>query len=149
LVFVLISLMLLYVAAIDRELIVDRRSLIGSDRGCVSCIALLSSDIRSKRLMAGGYSYAILVSCAVRGDFAVCHGAAGGERRKYSGVTAACRLVWLGPVVLSMIFSRFNVTSVLFLGERAAKNGGERLRWCRPIAENRRARIFLKTTHPG
>jgi peptidoglycan/LPS O-acetylase OafA/YrhL len=27
----------------------------------------------------------------------------------------------LGPVVLSMIFSRFNVTSVLFLGERAAK----------------------------
>jgi peptidoglycan/LPS O-acetylase OafA/YrhL len=26
----------------------------------------------------------------------------------------------LGPVVLSMVFSRFNFTSVLFLGERAA-----------------------------
>lgn len=27
----------------------------------------------------------------------------------------------LGPVLLAMVFSRFNFTSVLFLGERAAK----------------------------
>ena len=62
LVFVLISLTLLYVAAMDRELIVDRRSLIGLTVGCVSCIALLSSDMRSKALTwLGGYSYAIFL----------------------------------------------------------------------------------------
>jgi len=121
LVFVLISLTLLYVAAVDRELIVDRRSLIGLTVGCVSCIALLSSDMRSKTLTwLGGYSYAIFLfhvlfaatSRSILGRLGV----------KDESVLVFCGLTCglLGPVVLSMIFSRFNFTSVLFLGERAA-----------------------------
>lgn len=121
LVFVLISLTLLYVAAVDRELIIDRRSLIGLTVGCVSCIALLSSDMRSKALTwLGGYSYAIFLfhvlfaatSRSILGRLGV----------KDESVLVFCGLTCglLGPVVLSMIFSRFNFTSVLFLGERAA-----------------------------
>jgi peptidoglycan/LPS O-acetylase OafA/YrhL len=121
LVFVVISLTLLYVAAVDRELIVDRRSLIGLTVGCVSCIALLSSDMRSKALTwLGGYSYAIFL-------FHVLFAATSRFILGRLGVKDESLLVFggllcglLGPVVLSMIFSRFNFTSVLFLGERAA-----------------------------
>jgi len=122
LVFVLISLTLLYVAAIDRELIVDRRSLIGLTVGCVSCIALLSSDMRSKALTwLGGYSYAIFlfhVLFAATSRFVLGRLGVKDESLLVLG-GLSCGL--LGPVVLSMIFSRFNFTSVLFLGERAAK----------------------------
>ncbi|MGY2259300.1 acyltransferase family protein [Pseudomonas sp. SDO55104_S430] len=121
LVFALIALVLLYVAAVDRELIVDRRSLIGLTVGCVSCIALLSSDVRSKWLTwLGGYSYAIFL-------FHVLFAATSRFVLGRLGVKDESVLVFgglmsglLGPVVLSMVFSRFNFTSVLFLGERAA-----------------------------
>jgi peptidoglycan/LPS O-acetylase OafA/YrhL len=121
LVFVVISLTLLYVAAVDRELIVDRRSLIGLTVGCVSCIALLCSDMRSKWLTwLGGYSYAIFlfhVLFAATSRFVLGRlGVKDESLLVFGGV--ACGL--LGPVVLSMMFSRFNFTSVLFLGERAA-----------------------------
>ncbi|WP_085656920.1 acyltransferase family protein [Pseudomonas sp. B11(2017)] len=119
-VFVMISLALLYVAATDRELIVDRRSLIGLTVGCVSCFALLSSEMRSKWLTwLGGYSYAIFLfhvlfaatSRALLGRLGV----------KDESVLVACGLTLglFGPVLLSTVFSRFNFTSVLFLGERA------------------------------
>jgi len=122
LVLVLISLTLLYVAAIDRELIVDRRSLIGLTVGCVSCIALLSSDMRSKALTwLGGYSYAIFlfhVLFAATSRFVLGRLGVKDESLLVLG-GLSCGL--LGPVLLSMVFSRFNFTSVLFLGERAAK----------------------------
>lgn len=120
LVFVVISLVLLYVAAVDRELIVDRRSLVGLLVGCVSCVALLSSNVQVRWLTwLGGYSYAIFlfhVLFAAASRFAL--GRLGVHDESVlvlSGV--ACGL--LGPVLLSSIFSRFSVTSVLFLGERA------------------------------
>lgn len=120
LVFVLIALVLLYVAAVDRELIVDRRSLIGLVVGCVSCIALLSSDMRAKWLTwLGGYSYAIFlfhVLFAATSRFVLGRLGVKDESVLVLG-GLLCGL--LGPVVLSMIFSRFNFTSVLFLGERA------------------------------
>lgn len=120
LVFVLIALVLLYVAAVDRELIVDRRSLIGLVVGCVSCIALLSSDVRSKGLTwLGGYSYAIFlfhVLFAATSRFVLGRLGVKDESLLVLG-GLLCGL--LGPVVLSMVFSRFNFTSVLFLGERA------------------------------
>lgn len=122
LVFVLISLVLLYVAAVDRELIVDRRSLVGLLVGCVSCVALLSSNMRVQGLIwLGGYSYAIFlfhVLFAATSRFAL--GRLGVDDEVVlvlSGVT--CGL--LGPVLLSSIFSRFALTSTLFLGERAAR----------------------------
>ncbi|MFC6335274.1 acyltransferase family protein [Pseudomonas sp. CCM 7891] len=122
LVFVLISLVLLYVAAVDRELIVDRRSLVGLLVGCVSCVALLSSNVRAQWLIwLGGYSYAIFlfhVLFAAASRFAL--GRLGIKDESVlvlSGVV--CGL--LGPVVLSSIFSRFALTSTLFLGERAAR----------------------------
>jgi len=120
LVFVLIALVLLYVAAVDREAIVDRRSLIGLLVGCVSCFALLGSDMRSKWLTwLGGYSYAIFlfhVLFAATSRFVL--GRLGVHEE---GVLVAGGLLFglMGPVVLSMVFSRFNFTSVLFLGERA------------------------------
>jgi peptidoglycan/LPS O-acetylase OafA/YrhL len=120
LVFVLISVVLLYVAAVDRELIVDRRSLLGLTVGCVSCIALLSSDMRSKWLTwLGGYSYAIFL-------FHVLFAATSRYVLGRLGVHEEAVLVagglmfgLLGPVLLSSVLSRFNFTSVLFLGERA------------------------------
>ncbi len=122
LVFVLISLVLLYVAAVDRELIVDRRSLVGLLVGCVSCMALLSSNLQVRWLIwLGGYSYAIFL-------FHVLFAAASRLVLARLGVSAEGLLVLggvtcglLGPVLLSSIFSRFTVTSVLFLGERAAR----------------------------
>lgn len=120
LVFVLISLVLLYVATVDRGLIVDRRSLVGLLVGCVSCVALLSSNVQVRWLIwLGGYSYGIFL-------FHVLFAAASRLVLARLGVTADSVLVLggvtcglLGPVVLSSIFSRFSVTSVLFLGERA------------------------------
>jgi len=122
LVFVLISLVLLYVAAVDRELIVDRRSLVGLLVGCVSCMALLSSNLQARWLIwLGGYSYAIFL-------FHVLFAAASRLVLARLGVSAESLLVLggvtcglLGPVLLSSIFNRFTVTSVLFLGERAAR----------------------------
>ncbi|QAY85211.1 acyltransferase family protein [Pseudomonas arsenicoxydans] len=119
-VFVLISIALLYIAAVDRELIVDRRSLVGLLVGCASCVALLSSDMRSKALIwLGGYSYAIFlfhVLFAASSRFAFGRlGIADDSILVIGGVL--CGL--LGPVLLSNVFSRFALTSVLFLGERA------------------------------
>jgi peptidoglycan/LPS O-acetylase OafA/YrhL len=119
-VFVLISVALLYIAAVDRELIVDRRSLVGLLVGCASCIALLSSDMRSKALIwLGGYSYAIFL-------FHVLFAGSSRVALRRLGVTDESVLVvggvlfgLLGPVVLSNVFSRFAITSTLFLGERA------------------------------
>jgi peptidoglycan/LPS O-acetylase OafA/YrhL len=120
-VFVLISLTLLYVAALDRELIVDRRSLIGLTVGCVSCFALLSSGMRSKALTwLGGYSYAIfLFHVLFAATSRVVLGRLGVKDESLL-VLGGLSVGLLGPVVLSMVFSRFNFTSVLFLGERAA-----------------------------
>ncbi|MHC8393969.1 acyltransferase family protein [Pseudomonas sp. LB3P93] len=120
-VFVLISVALLYIAAVDRELIVDRRSLVGLLVGCTSCVALLSSDLRSKALIwLGGYSYAIFL-------FHVLFAASSRFALGRLGVTDESVLVvggvlcgLLGPVLLSNVFSRFSITSVLFLGERAS-----------------------------
>ncbi|MHC8285301.1 acyltransferase family protein [Pseudomonas sp. XS1P51] len=119
-VFVLISVALLYIAAVDRELIVDRRSLVGLLVGCISCVALLSSDMRSKSLIwLGGHSYAIFlfhVLFAASSRFAL--GRLGvTDESVLIGGGVLCGL--LGPVVLSNIFSRFAITSTLFLGERA------------------------------
>ena len=119
-VFVLISIALLYIATVDRELIVDRRSLVGLLVGCVSCVALLSSDMRSRFLIwLGGYSYAIFL-------FHVLFAATSRFALGRLGVTDQSALVFaglfsglLGPVLLANVFSRFSVTSVLFLGERA------------------------------
>ncbi|RON57412.1 acyltransferase family protein [Pseudomonas frederiksbergensis] len=122
LVFVLISAVLLYVATVDRGLIVDRRSLVGLLVGCVSCLALLSSNLQARWLIwLGGYSYAIFLfhvlfaatSRAVLGRLGINDESV----LVLSGVT--CGL--LGPVLLSSIFSRFSITSVLFLGERATR----------------------------
>ncbi|MFO2466267.1 acyltransferase [Pseudomonas sp. 15FMM2] len=122
LVFVLISVALVYVAAMDRELIVDRRGLVGLLVGCVSCVALLSSNMRAQWLIwLGGYSYGIFLfhvlfaatSRLVLGRLGVSNEGA----LVLSGLV--CGL--LGPVVLSSIFSRFALTSTLFLGERAAR----------------------------
>lgn len=122
LLFVLISLTLLYIAAIDRELIVDRRSLIGLAVGCVSCVALLSSDMRSKALTwLGGYSYAIFlfhVLFAATSRFVL---GRLGVKDESLLVLGGLSVGLLGPVVLAMIFSRFNFTSVLFLGEKASR----------------------------
>lgn len=122
LLFVLISLTLLYIAAINRELIVDRRSLIGLAVGCVSCIALLSSDMRSKALTwLGGYSYAIFlfhVLFAATSRFVL---GRLGVKDESLLVLGGLSVGLLGPVVLAMIFSRFNFTSVLFLGEKATR----------------------------
>lgn len=120
-VFVLISIALLYIAAVDRELIVDRRSLVGLIVGCASCVALLSSDMRSKALIwLGGYSYAIFL-------FHVLFAASSRFAFGRLGITDDSILViggvlcgLLGPVLLSNVFSRFALTSVLFLGERAS-----------------------------
>lgn len=120
-VFVLISIALLYIAAVDRELIVDRRSLVGLLVGCTSCVALLSSDMRSKALIwLGGYSYAIFL-------FHVLFAASSRFAFGRLGITDESLLViggvlcgLLGPVLLSNMFSRFALTSVLFLGERAS-----------------------------
>ena len=120
-VFVLISIALLYIAAVDRELIVDRRSLVGLLVGCASCVALLSSDMRSKALIwLGGYSYAIFL-------FHVLFAASSRFAFGRLGITDDSILViggvlcgLLGPVLLSNVFSRFALTSVLFLGERAS-----------------------------
>lgn len=120
-VFVLISIVLLYIAAVDRELIVDRRSLVGLLVGCASCVALLSSDMRSKALIwLGGYSYAIFL-------FHVLFAASSRFAFGRLGITDDSVLViggvlcgLLGPVLLSNVFSRFALTSVLFLGERAS-----------------------------
>lgn len=118
-VFVLISIALLYIAAVDRELIVDRRSLVGLLVGCASCVALLSSDMRSKALIwLGGYSYAIflfhvLFAASLRFAFGRL-GITDDSVLVIGGVL--CGL--LGPVLLSNVFSRFALTSVLFLGER-------------------------------
>jgi peptidoglycan/LPS O-acetylase OafA/YrhL len=120
-VFVLISIALLYIAAVDRELIVDRRSLVGLLVGCTSCVALLSSDMRSKALIwLGGYSYAIFL-------FHVLFAASARFAFGRLGITDESLLViggvlcgLLGPVLLSNVFSRFALTSVLFLGERAS-----------------------------
>ncbi|KPN91739.1 acyltransferase family protein [Pseudomonas nunensis] len=122
LVFVLISLVLLYVATVDRGLIVDRRSLVGLLVGCVSCVALLSSNLQARWLIwLGGYSYGIFL-------FHVLFAAASRLVLARLGVTADSVLVLggvtcglLGPVLLSSLFSRFNFTSVLFLGERATR----------------------------
>lgn len=119
-VFVLISIALLYIAAVDRELIVDRRSLVGLLVGCASCVALLSSDMRSKALIwLGGYSYAIFL-------FHVLFAASSRFAFGRLGITDDSILViggvlcgLLGPVLLSNVFSRFALTSMLFLGERA------------------------------
>jgi peptidoglycan/LPS O-acetylase OafA/YrhL len=83
-------------------------------------MALLSSDMRSKWLTwLGGYSYAIFlfhVLFAATSRFVLGRlGVKDESLLVLGGVT--CGL--LGPVVLSMVFSRFNFTSVLFLGERA------------------------------
>jgi peptidoglycan/LPS O-acetylase OafA/YrhL len=118
-VFLLISIALLYIAAVDRELIVDRRSLVGLLVGCTSCVALLSSDMRSKALIwLGGYSYAIFL-------FHVLFAASSRFAFGRLGITDDSILViggvlcgLLGPVLLSNVFSRFALTSVLFLGER-------------------------------
>jgi peptidoglycan/LPS O-acetylase OafA/YrhL len=120
-VFVLISIALLYIAAVDRELIVDRRSLVGLLVGCTSCVALLASDMRSKALIwLGGYSYAIFL-------FHVLFAASSRFAFGRLGITDESLLViggvlcgLLGPVLLSNMFSRFALTSVLFLGERAS-----------------------------
>lgn len=120
-VFVLISIALLYIAAVDRELIVDRRSLVGLLVGCASCVALLSSDMRSKALIwLGGYSYAIFL-------FHVLFAASSRFAFGRLGITDDSILViggvlcgLSGPVLLSNVFSRFALTSVLFLGERAS-----------------------------
>ncbi|QJI30145.1 acyltransferase [Pseudomonas sp. ADAK18] len=122
LVLVLISLVLLYVAAVDRELIVDRRSLVGLLVGCVSCVALLSSNVRAQWLIwLGGYSYAIFlfhVLFAAASRFALGRlGVSDESVLVLSGVVVGL----LGPVVLSSIFSRFALTSTLLLGERAAR----------------------------
>ncbi len=121
-VFVLILAVLLYVAAVDRELIVDRRSVVGLLVGCMSCVALLSTDMRSKALIwLGGYSYAIFL-------FHVLFAASSRFALGRLGVTDDSVLVaggvlcgLLGPVLLSNIFSRFTLTSVLFLGERVTR----------------------------
>lgn len=121
-VFVLISAVLLYVAAVDRELIVDRRSIVGLLVGCMSCVALLSTDMRSKALIwLGGYSYAIFL-------FHVLFAASSRFALGRLGVTDDSVLVaggvlcgLLGPVLLSNIFSRFTLTSILFLGERVTR----------------------------
>lgn len=121
LVFMLISVTLLYIAALDRELIIDRRSLIGLTVGCVSCFALLSSDMRSKALTwLGGYSYAIFLFHVLFA--ATSRSVLGRLGIKDESVLVFCGVACglLGPVLLSTIFSRFNFTSVLFLGERAA-----------------------------
>jgi len=83
---------------------------------------LLSSDMRSKWLTwLGGYSYAIFlfhVLFAATSRFVMGRlGVKDESIMVLSGLLSGL----LGPVLLSMIFSRFNVTSVLFLGERAAK----------------------------
>jgi peptidoglycan/LPS O-acetylase OafA/YrhL len=124
-VFILISVALLYIAAVDRELIVDRRSLVGLLVGCMSCVALLSTDMRSKVLIwLGGYSYAIFL-------FHVLFAASSRFTLGRLGVTDESVLVFggvlcglLGPVLLSNVFSRFTLTSVLFLGERASRKKG-------------------------
>jgi peptidoglycan/LPS O-acetylase OafA/YrhL len=78
--------------------------------------------MRSKWLTwLGGYSYAIFlfhVLFAATSRFVM-----GRLGVKDESILVLSGLLFglLGPVVLSMIFSRFNVTSVLFLGERAAK----------------------------
>lgn len=121
-VFLLISITLLYIATVDRELIVDRRSLVGLLVGCVSCIALLSTDIRSRFLIwLGGYSYAIFL-------FHVLFAATSRFALGRMGITDQSVLVLggllcglLGPVLLANIFSRFTLTSVLFLGERGVR----------------------------
>jgi peptidoglycan/LPS O-acetylase OafA/YrhL len=118
--FVLISIALLYIATVDRELIVDRRSLVGLLVGCASCVALLSTDMRSRFLIwLGGYSYAIFlfhVLFAATSRFALGRlGVVDQSVLVLGGVL--CGL--LGPVVLANVFSRFALTSMLFLGERA------------------------------
>ncbi|MDR9754382.1 acyltransferase [Pseudomonas sp. SZMC_28357] len=122
LLFVVISLVLLYVSAIDREMIVDRRSLIGLLVGCVSCVALLSSDMRAQWLIwLGGYSYAIFlfhVLFAATSRFILGRLGVQDETLLVLG-GVSCGL--LGPVILSTVFSRFSVTSLLFLGERASR----------------------------
>ena len=121
-VFVLISVALLYIAAVDRELIVDRRSLVGLLVGCMSCVALLSSDMRSKLLIwLGGYSYAIFlfhVLFAASSRFALGRLGVTDESILVAG-GVLCGL--LGPVVLANFFSRFALTSTLFLGERSTR----------------------------
>ncbi len=119
-VLIVISVALLYIAAVDRELIVDRRSVIGLVIGCVSCVALLSTNMRSKSLIwLGGYSYAIFlyhVLFAAASRFALGHfGVRDESVLVFAGVV--CGL--LGPVVLSNLFSRFSITALLFLGEHA------------------------------
>jgi peptidoglycan/LPS O-acetylase OafA/YrhL len=78
--------------------------------------------VRSKALTwLGGYSYAIFlfhVLFAATSRFVLGRLGVKDESLLVLG-GLSCGL--LGPVVLSMIFSRFNFTSVLFLGERAAK----------------------------
>jgi len=122
LVFVLISVVLLYVSAVDREAIVDRRSLIGLLVGCVSCVALLSSDLRARWLVwLGGYSYAIFlfhVLFAATSRFILGRLGVHDETVLVLG-GVSCGLI--GPVLLSMVFSRFAVTSLLFLGERSSR----------------------------
>jgi len=83
---------------------------------------LLSSDMRSKALTwLGGYSYAIFlfhVLFAATSRFVLGRLGVKDESLLVLG-GLSCGL--LGPVLLAMVFSRFNFTSVLFLGERAAK----------------------------
>jgi peptidoglycan/LPS O-acetylase OafA/YrhL len=119
----LISIALLYIATVDRELIVDRRSLVGLIVGCASCVALLSTDMRSRFLIwLGGYSYAIFlfhVLFAATSRFALGRlGVVDQSVLVLGGVL--CGL--LGPVVLANVFSRFALTSMFsWENERSAK----------------------------
>jgi peptidoglycan/LPS O-acetylase OafA/YrhL len=68
----------------------------------------------------GGYSYAIfLFHVLFAATSRVVLGRLGVKDESLL-VLGGLSVGLLGPVVLSMVFSRFNFTSVLFLGERAA-----------------------------
>lgn len=122
LVFVLIFFSLLYFAAVDRELVVDRRSVAGLVVGCISCVMLFSSNVRSKPLVwLGNYSYSIFlyhVLFAASSRFALNRlGISDSSVLVFSGALVGL----LGPVVLSGGLSRYSITSFLFLGERTPR----------------------------
>lgn len=127
-IFALIFLSLLYIAATNRELIIDRRSFVGLVVGCISCVTLFLSNTHSKPLVwLGNYSYSIFlyhILFAASSRLALNRlGVSDNSVLILSGVVIG---LW-GPVILSNFLSRHSITSLLFLGERTLKQNNSEI----------------------